>query len=101
MARVLIVGGAGYIGSHCAKALSAAGHESVVFDNLLSGHHDFVRWGPFISGDIRDAGALDSALANLKIDAVMHFAALAHVGEVNEISRHVLRRERQWNENIT
>ncbi len=81
MARVLIVGGAGYIGSHCAKALSAAGHESVVFDSLLSGHRDFVRWGPFIQGDIRDAGALDAALTNQKIDAVMHFAALAHVGE--------------------
>ena len=55
MARVLITGGAGYVGSHCAKALAAAGHDGIVFDNLTFGHREFVRWGPFIQGDIRDS----------------------------------------------
>ena len=45
MARILITGGAGYVGSHCAKALAAAGHEGVVFDNLSFGHRELVRWG--------------------------------------------------------
>ena len=58
MARILITGGAGYVGSHCAKALAAAGHESVVFDSLLFGHSDFVRWGELVKGDIRDGAAL-------------------------------------------
>jgi hypothetical protein len=54
-ARVLITGGAGYVGSHCAKALAAAGHEGVVFDNLLFGHRNFVRWGrlPFLERSLR------------------------------------------------
>jgi UDP-glucose-4-epimerase GalE len=81
MARILITGGAGYVGSHCAKATSAKGHETVVFDSLLFGHREFVRWGELIIGDIRDAAALDAIFSNHRIDAVMHFAALAYVGE--------------------
>src|SRR5512139_141656 len=81
MARILITGGAGYVGSHCAKALAAAGHEGVVFDNLLFGHREFVRWGPLIEGDIRNASALDAVFSAYRFDAVMHFAALAYVGE--------------------
>jgi len=81
MARVLITGGAGYVGSHCTKALAAAGHEAVVFDNLLFGHREFVRWGPLIEGDVRDSAALDAVLSAYRYDAVMHFAALAYVGE--------------------
>ena len=81
MARILITGGAGYVGSHCAKALVASGHESVVFDNLLFGHREFVRWGELVEGDIRDAVALDAVFNAERIDAVMHFAALAYVGE--------------------
>ena len=60
MAQILITGGAGYIGSHCAKALALAGHDGVVFDNLLFGHREFVRWGPLIEGDIRNVSALDA-----------------------------------------
>jgi UDP-arabinose 4-epimerase len=81
MARVLITGGAGYVGSHCVKALAAAGHECIVFDNLLFGHRDFVRWGELIKGDIRDSKALDAVFLAKQIDAVMHLAALAYVGE--------------------
>jgi len=81
MARILITGGAGYVGSHCAKALAAAGHEGVVFDSLLFGHRELARWGPLIVGDIRDAAALDAVFSAYRFDAVMHFAALAYVGE--------------------
>jgi UDP-arabinose 4-epimerase len=81
MARILITGGAGFVGSHCAKALAAAGHEGVVFDNLLFGHREFVRWGPLIEGDIRSAAALEAVFSAHRFDAVMHFAALAYVGE--------------------
>src|SRR2546423_8005580 len=80
MARVLITGGAGYVGSHCAQALHAAGHECVVFDNLSSGHREFARWGPIIEGDIRDAGSVEAAL-DTHFDAVLHFAGLSSVAE--------------------
>jgi UDP-arabinose 4-epimerase len=81
MARILITGGAGYVGSHCAKAVATKGHEGVVFDSLLFGHREFVRWGELIEGDIRDAAALAAIFSDYRIDAVMHFAALAYVGE--------------------
>jgi len=81
MTRILITGGAGYVGSHCAKAIAAAGHEGIVFDSLLFGHRDFARWGRLIEGDIRDAAALDAVFSVHRFDAVMHFAALAYVGE--------------------
>jgi UDP-arabinose 4-epimerase len=81
MASVLITGGAGYVGSHCAKALAEAGHDVIVFDNLSCGHREFVRWGPLIEGDIRDSRALEALFKAHHLDAVMHFAALAYVGE--------------------
>ena len=82
MASILVTGGAGYVGSHCAKALAAAGHEVIVFDNLTFGHREFVRWGPLVEGDIRDSAALDLLFSAHRIEAVMHFAALAYVGEL-------------------
>src|SRR5689334_8323923 len=81
MANILITGGAGYVGSHCAKTLAAAGHKTIIFDSLRFGHREFVRWGKLIVGDVRDRAALDSVFAAHRIDAVMHFAALAYVGE--------------------
>lgn len=81
MTRILITGGAGYVGSHCARALAAAGYEAVVFDNLTFGHREFVRWGKLIEGDIRDANTLDAVFRADRFDAVMHFAARAYVGE--------------------
>ena len=81
MKRVLITGGAGYIGSHTAKCLAAVGFEPVVFDNLSTGHADFVRWGPFVQADLANIEAVREALVKYKIDAVVHFAAFAYVGE--------------------
>lgn len=69
------------MGSHCARALAAAGHDIVVFDSLFSGHREFVRWGELVEGDIRDANALDAVFRTDRFDTVMHFAALAYVGE--------------------
>jgi UDP-arabinose 4-epimerase len=78
---VLVTGGAGYIGSHAAKALFQAGIEPVVLDNLSRGDRDAVRWGPFVKADIGDEAAVRSALRKYSIDAVLHFAAFAYVGE--------------------
>jgi UDP-glucose-4-epimerase GalE len=79
--RVLIAGGAGYIGSHAAKALKLAGREPIVFDDLSSGHAHAVRWGPMVHGDIRDGEAVRAAIRTHQPDAVMHFAARIEVGE--------------------
>lgn len=81
MADVLVVGGAGYIGSHICKALAARGDNPIVFDNLSAGHAHAVKWGPLVRGDIRDDDALDRVLADHRPDAVMHFAAHIEVGE--------------------
>ena len=81
MTRVLVTGGAGYIGSHCCKALAAAGFEPVVFDNLHTGHREAVRWGPLIEGDMRDAKRCMQQCESSQPEAVLHFAALALVGE--------------------
>jgi UDP-glucose-4-epimerase GalE len=81
MSTILVTGGAGYVGSHACKALAAAGHTPVVYDNLGRGHREFVRWGPLEVGDVGDGARLDAVFARHRIDAVMHFAALAYVGE--------------------
>ena len=81
MAVVLVTGGAGYVGSHACKALAAAGHRPVVYDNLATGHRDLVRWGPLEQGDLLDADRLDAVLAAHRPEAVLHFAALSVVGD--------------------
>ena len=78
---VLVTGGAGYIGSHACKALAAAGYTPVTYDNLSRGHRHAVRWGPLVEGDIADRRAVTAALKAHRISSVMHFAALAYVGE--------------------
>ncbi|MEV8468163.1 UDP-glucose 4-epimerase GalE [Fluviibacterium sp. DFM31] len=80
MARILVTGGGGYIGSHACKALVAAGHEPVTFDNFHTGWHDAVQFGPKIAGDLRDSKAIEAALSDVKPEAVLHFAALIEVG---------------------
>lgn len=78
---VLVTGGAGYIGSHACKALARAGHRPIVFDNISRGHRETVRWGPLVEGDIADHSRVAAALEEHRIEAVMHFAAFAYVGE--------------------
>ena len=79
--NILVTGGAGYIGSHTCKALSAAGYTPVTYDNLVSGHLSAVRWGPFEHGDILDRQRLDEVLSRYHPQAIVHFAAFAYVGE--------------------
>jgi UDP-glucose-4-epimerase GalE len=78
---VLVTGGAGYIGSHAAKALARAGHRVVVFDNLVAGHREAVKYGELVVADIADTAAVRAALGEFAVDAVMHFAAYLDVGE--------------------
>jgi len=78
---VLVTGGAGYIGSHTAKALAAAGYLPVTLDNLSRGFRDAVRWGPLEIGDVGDRGFLAAMFAKHRPSAVLHFAAFAYVGE--------------------
>ncbi|VWD60500.1 UDP-glucose 4-epimerase [Burkholderia lata] len=93
--KVLVTGGAGYIGSHTCKALAAAGHEPVAYDNLSTGHRDAVRWGPLVAADILDRDALSKAFATHRPDVVIHFAALAYVGDS------VLAPDRYYTVNVT
>jgi UDP-glucose 4-epimerase len=79
--RLLVTGGAGYIGAHFCKAAASAGHDVTVFDNLSGGHREAVRWGPLVVGDLLDAAALDRVFAGTRFDAVVHFASLIAVGE--------------------
>jgi UDP-glucose-4-epimerase GalE len=78
---VLVTGGAGYIGSHAAKALLQAGYRVVVFDNLVAGHRAAVKFGELVEADIVDTAAVRAALRRHEISAVMHFAAFLDVGE--------------------
>ena len=80
--NVLVVGGAGYIGSHCVRQLSAAGHRPVVIDNLVYGHRGAVAKDvPLYAADLGDEEAVGRVLEREKIDVVMHFAAYCYVGE--------------------
>jgi UDP-glucose-4-epimerase GalE len=78
---VLVTGGAGYIGSHAAKALRQAGHQVVIFDNLSAGHSEAALGAPIIEGDIRDTDAVRRALRDTGAAAVMHFAAWLDVAD--------------------
>lgn len=78
---VLVTGGAGYIGSHTCKILAEAGYEPVTLDNLIYGHRWAVKWGPFVEGDLADATLLRQVIQDYRVEAVVHFAAYAYVGE--------------------
>ncbi len=78
---VLVTGGAGYIGSHACKALARAGYLPVTVDNLVYGHPWAVKWGPLIEADIGDGDRIRRIVAEYKIEAAIHFAAFAYVGE--------------------
>jgi len=88
--KILVTGGAGYIGSHTAKALAKAEYEPVVLDNLSMGHAENVRWGRLIQADLADAGEIRKIFQTHKIEAVIHFAGSAFVGESMQIPRRYL-----------
>lgn len=81
MNRILVTGGAGYIGSHVVKALGEQGSAVLVYDNLSTGHRDAVLAGDLIQGDLADNALLQRVIRDFKPDAVMHFAAFIEVGE--------------------
>lgn len=91
---ILVVGGAGYIGSHACKALKAAGYTPVTYDNLSTGWEPSVKFGPFEYGDLNDRDRLDEVFVRWQPAAVMHFAALSQVGEAMRLP------EKYWRENI-
>jgi len=78
---VLVTGGAGYIGSHTAKALARAGYSPVVLDDLSAGHRAAVKWGPLVEGNLADGDLLRSIMREYKVGAVIHFAASLLVSE--------------------
>lgn len=92
--HVLVTGGAGYIGSHTAKALSQAGWTPVTYDNLYYGHSWAVKWGPLVEGDIGDRAKLLEVFRRYDIGAVIHLAAFAYVGESMEVP------ERYYDNNV-
>ena len=79
--KVLVTGGAGYIGAHACKALARAGYVPVAFDNLSTGWADAVRYGPLVTADLMDQTAVRAAFADHEPVAVLHFAALSLVGD--------------------
>ncbi|HEY4308122.1 MAG TPA: UDP-glucose 4-epimerase GalE [Pirellulales bacterium] len=79
--RILVTGGAGYIGSHACRLLSRAGHEVWCYDNLSRGHRQAALAGRVIEGEVADQNKVEATLREHRIDAVMHFAAFALVGE--------------------
>jgi len=78
---ILVVGGAGYIGSHTNLKLFSCGYKTVVFDNLVYGHREMVKWGEFFEGDLGSEKDLRNLFQTYKINTVIHFAAYAYVGE--------------------
>src|SRR5271170_8094713 len=84
MNSILVTGGAGYIGSHTCKALRQGGFAPVTYDNLARGNAEAVKWGPLEVGDLSDRGRLREVIVRYRPKAVVHFAALAYVGESNE-----------------
>ncbi len=79
--KIFITGGAGYVGSHCAKLLRESGHQLLIYDNLSAGHKQAVPENELVIGDLGDKERIRSTMSEFKPDAVMHFAASAAVGE--------------------
>ena len=81
MQNILVTGGAGYIGSHTAKALAQAGYCPITFDNFSRGNRWAVKWGPLVESDLSNRDAIIEVIKTYEISAVLHFAAYAYVGE--------------------
>jgi len=92
--RVLVIGGAGYIGSHTAKYLSQNGYEVVIYDNLSTGYEQLAKYGKLIVGELADRESLRELFRSYNFDAVFHFAAFAYVGES------VLQPRKYYNNNV-
>jgi len=84
MTRVLVTGGAGFVGSHACKALALRGIEPVVYDDLRRGNRWAVRWGPLLEASLEDTDTLTRVMRTYEVSAVMHFAAFAYVAESME-----------------
>ncbi len=84
MTSILVTGGAGFIGSHTCKALRRAGFTPISYDNLSRGNAEAVKWGPLEIGELADRARLREVVARHRPAAVVHFAALAYIGELNE-----------------
>ena len=82
--KILVCGGAGYIGSHMVKLLASSGHDVVTFDNLSSGHREAVKWGQLVEGDLLNLTDLDQIFSSHNFDIVMHFSAKSIVPESME-----------------
>lgn len=93
--KILITGGAGYVGSACLRHLGKQGHDVIAYDNLVEGHPSAVGGHPLIEGDILDTTKLTAALQDFGADAVMHFAAATNVGES------VINPEYHWHNNVS
>ncbi len=92
--NVLVTGACGYIGSHAVRSLVAAGHKPVALDNLSRGHRGSLAPGvPFVEIDVRDTDGVFAALKAHSVDCVMHFAALAYVGESVDEAAPLLRQQ--------
>mgnify|MGYP000229222922 FL=1 len=79
--KVLVVGGAGYIGSHMCKTLMNLGHDVVILDNLSTGFRELAKYGKLVVGDLEDREFLDGLFSRYQLDGVVHFAAASLVGE--------------------
>jgi UDP-glucose-4-epimerase GalE len=79
--KLLVTGGAGYVGSHCCRAFAEAGWQVTVFDNLSTGWSDLVKWGPLFTGDLKNPAEVEAAFAQVKPDAVAHFAGSSLVAQ--------------------
>ncbi|MBQ7585785.1 MAG: UDP-glucose 4-epimerase GalE [Desulfovibrionaceae bacterium] len=79
--KILVLGGAGYIGSHTCKLLAKQGHYVITYDNLSSGYREFIKWGPFEFGDVRDYASLRKVVYKYNPDGLIHFASSISVGE--------------------
>ena len=89
MVNILVIGGAGYIGSYMCKYLAKRGYQPIVLDNLIYGHREAVRWGPFFEGSMADQDLLNRIFFEYEIAAIMHFAAFCYVGEsINEPAKY-------------
>ncbi len=79
--KILVTGGAGYIGSHTIKVLKEANYEILVYDNLIRGHREAIKGYNLLEGDLAEIDRISQILTDQKVDAVMHFAAHSQVGE--------------------